>query len=70
MPLIHVSWKIKTDTKPLRQQIARFLRKQLDFLGSRQNLRGLLFLVFGLLDRIAHVAGVIAVEGFFHTGKD
>ena len=44
--------------------------EELDFLGGRQNLRGLLFLVFGLLDRIAHVAGVIAVEGFFRTGKD
>ena len=70
MPLIHVSWKIKTDTNPLRQQSPRINRKQFDFFGSRQNLGGFLFLLFGLLDRIAHVAGVLAVEGFFRTGKD
>ena len=44
--------------------------EEFDFLGGRQNLGGFLFLLFGLLDRIAHVAGVLAVEGFFRTGKD
>jgi len=44
--------------------------EELDFLGGRQNLGGFLFLLFGLLDRIAHIAGVLAVEGFFRTGKD
>ena len=44
--------------------------EELDFLGRRQNLGSFLFLLFGLLDRIAHVAGVLAVEGFFRTGKD
>ena len=63
MPLIHVSWKIKTDTKPLRQQIARFLRKQLDSLFCGESLGGFFFLLFGFLDRIAHVAGVLSIEG-------
>lgn len=44
--------------------------EEFDFLGGRQNLGGFLFLLFGLLDRIAHIAGVLAVEGFFRTGKD
>ena len=44
--------------------------EELDFLCGRQNLGRFLFLLFGLLDRIAHVAGVLAVEGFFRTGKD
>ena len=44
--------------------------EELDFLGGRQNLGGFLFLLFGLLDRIAHVAGVIAVEGFFRTSEN
>jgi hypothetical protein len=44
--------------------------EEFDFLGGRQNLGRFLFLLFGLLDRIAHVAGVLAVEGFFRTGKD
>ncbi len=44
--------------------------EELDFLGGRQNLGRFLFLLLGLLDRIAHVAGVLAVEGFFRTGKD
>ena len=70
MPLIHVSWKIKTDTKPLRQQSPRINRKQLDFLGGGENFGGFIFLLFGLLDRVAHVAGVLAVEGFFRTGED
>ena len=63
MPLIHVSWKIKTDTKPLRQQIARFLRKQLDSLFCGESLGRFFFLLFGFLDRIAHVAGVLTIEG-------
>jgi len=44
--------------------------EEFDFLGGRQNLGRFLFLLFGLLDRIAHIAGVHAVEGFFRTGKD
>ena len=44
--------------------------EELDFLGGRQNLGGFLFLLFGLLDRIAHVAGVLAIEGFFRAGED
>jgi hypothetical protein len=44
--------------------------EEFDFLVGRQNLGGFLFLLFGLFDRIAHVAGVLAVEGFFRTGKD
>jgi len=44
--------------------------EEFDFLGGRQNLGRFLFLLFGLLDRIAHIAGVLAVEGFFRTGKD
>lgn len=44
--------------------------EEFDFLGGRQKLRRILFLLFGLLDRIAHVAGVLAVEGFFRTGED
>ena len=44
--------------------------EEFDFLVGRQNLGDFLFLLFGLLDRIAHVAGVLAVEGFFRTGKD
>ena len=44
--------------------------EEFDFLVGRQNLGDLLFLLFGLLDRIAHVAGVLAVEGFFRTGED
>jgi len=44
--------------------------EELDFLSGRQNLGGFLFLLFGLLDRIAHVAGVLAIEGFFRAGED
>ena len=44
--------------------------EELDFLGGRQNLGRFLFLLFGLLDRIAQVAGVLAVEGFFRTDED
>ena len=44
--------------------------EELDFLSGRQNLGGFLFLLFGLLDRVAHVAGVLTVEGFFRTGED
>ena len=44
--------------------------EELDFLGGGENLGGFIFLLFGLLDRVAHVAGVLAVEGFFRTGKD
>lgn len=44
--------------------------EELDFLGGRQNLGGFLFLLFGLLDRVAHVAGMLAVEGFFRAGED
>ena len=43
---------------------------ELDFLGGRQNLGRFLFMLFGLFDRIAHVAGVLTVESFFRTGKD
>ena len=44
--------------------------EELDFLSGRQNLGGFLFLLFGLLNRIAHVAGVLATEGFFRAGED
>ena len=44
--------------------------EELDFLGGRQNLGGFLFLLFGLLDRIAQVARMLAVEGFFCTSKN
>jgi hypothetical protein len=44
--------------------------EEFDFLGGGENLGGFIFLLFGLLDRVAHVAGVLAVEGFFRTGKD
>ena len=44
--------------------------EELDFLSGRQNLGDFLFLLFGLLDRIAHVAGVLAIEGFFRAGED
>lgn len=44
--------------------------EELDFLGSRQNFGGFLFLLFGLLDRVAHRARVIAIEGFFRAGED
>ena len=44
--------------------------EELDFLCGRQNFRGFLFLLFGLLDRVAHVAGMLAVEGFFRAGED
>ena len=44
--------------------------EEFDFLGGRQNIGRFVFLLFGLLDRIAHITGVLAVEGFFRTGKD
>ena len=44
--------------------------EEFDFLGGRQNLGGFLFLLLGFLDRVAHVAGVLAVEGFYRTGED
>jgi hypothetical protein len=44
--------------------------EEFDFLGGRQNLGRFLFLLFGLLDRVAHRARVIAIEGSFRAGED
>ena len=44
--------------------------EEFDFLCGRQNLGGFLFLLLGLLDRAAHRARVIAIEGFFRTSEN
>jgi len=44
--------------------------EEFNFLGGRKNLGGFLFLLFGLLDRLAHVAGMLAIEGFLSTSED
>lgn len=62
MPLIHGSWKIKTNPMPRGQQIAHYYRKQLVLFFRSENQGRVLFLAFRLLDRIAHMAGVLSVE--------
>jgi hypothetical protein len=44
--------------------------EEFDFLRGRQNLGGFLFLLLGLLDRVAHRARVISIEGLFRTSEN
>ena len=53
-----------------RQHALNFEGKKLDFFRGREGLGRLFFLLFSRLDRMAHRARVLAVEGFFRAGEN
>ena len=64
------SWKLEGRAERRREYAGHLEGEKLDFLGSGNGLGRLLFLFLTLLDRFAHVARMLPVEGFFCTGED
>ena len=62
--------KLERDTEGLGEEAGVLKGEKFDFFGGRQNLRSFLFLLLGFFDRVAHRAGMAAVEGFFSADKD
>lgn len=63
-------WKLKGRT-PWRRKDAGYIKaEKVDFFGRGKGRGSFLFLLFTLRDRFAQVARMLAIKGFFCTGKN
>lgn len=62
--------KLERSADGLWEEVGILEREEFDFLGRGDGLGRFLFLFFGFLDRVAQLAGVVAVEGFFRAGEN